>query len=267
MQPSLKTECSDLAIPTPTSSGLSQAQQYIFEKCILPSIKHRNHGKVATCCQCFFTREMTKQAFQYNQHCQIIGTQEFRTKFGINNDRDFAKYCQTLDIEPQIGGSRCTQPTIETQAKEISELKNRVQVTDEALENHKQRFQKVEDEAELLKKRVHALEELASQYERHVFETARRVCCDGFKYCIKCGTNTLEFHRKHLPSYKVFLKSGRQGIIPEKPGDSVAISTMTVFLEEYKAKNPTYLMLGDAAFDSITEYNRKEALEKRSKRW
>lgn len=160
------------------------------------------------------------------------------------------------------------QPTIETQAKEISVLKNRVQATEEALENHKQRFQKVEDDAKLLKKRVRVLEEVVHQYERHVIQIAKEVCCDGPKYCIECGTHTTEFHSKYISMYKVFLENGgRHGIIPEKPGDSVAISTMTVFLEEYKAKNPTYLMLGDAAFDSITEYNRKEALEKRSKRW
>jgi len=136
---------------------------------------------------------MASQAFQYNQHSHIIGTNEFRDKFNIKNERDFAKYCQTLDIDPQIGGSRCTQPTIETQAKEISALKDKVETTEQTLKDHEERLQKVEDEAELLKKRVHSLKGLVSKYERHVINSAKEVCCDGFKYCIKYGGTLQSF--------------------------------------------------------------------------
>ena len=263
MKPSLKTECPDLAIPIPSPLELTQVQRYIFDKCLTPSIKHRNHGKVAICCHCFFTREVASQAFQYDQHSQILGTNEFRDKFNIKNERDFAKYCQTLDIEPQIGGSRCTQPTIENQAKEISVLKEKVEATEQTLKDHKERLQKVEDEAELLKKRVDDLEELASKYERHVINSVKEVCCDGFKYCIKCGRSTAEFHSKHLPMYKVFLdKGGRKGLIAQGPGDKLAMRKMSAKLEEFEASDPTYKLLGDGAYDAITKSNREEELEK-----
>ena len=103
----------------------------------------------------------------------------------------------------------------------------------------------------MLKKRVEVLEEQESRRDRQLLDNARKICCNGTKYCLECGAYTTKFHKKYLSLYKRFLKEGRQGKFFDRPSDEIAIKAMEKAIQQFETSGITYKYQGEAAYESL----------------
>lgn len=185
-----------LAIPEPTNRKPTDLEKDVFERCILPSIKYRNEGIVAVCCQAYFTREMAKSKLCYAEHTTIMGTKEFRRANNITSETTFLSYLEKSGISPQIGGRRCDQllvQKVDKQGQEIAELKAELV--------------KLQKQIRSLGKRGHKLEH-SLDYQ---IVSLAHMSCHGYTNCLECSRVWVNDDKILYNDYKRVLLKIKEG--------------------------------------------------------
>ena len=185
-----------IAIPEPTNRKPTDLEKDVFERCILPSIKYRNEGMVAVCCQAYFTREMAKSKSCYGEHTTVMGTKEFRTANNITSEANFLSYLETSGVSPQIGGRRCDRllvQKVDKQGREIAELKAEVV--------------KLQNEMRSLGKRGDKLEH-SLDYQ---IVSLAHMSCHGYTNCLHCTRVWVNDDKILYDDYKRVLLKIKEG--------------------------------------------------------
>ena len=194
---------SQLALPLPTPRKPTVIEREIFEKCLLPSINQRKHGKVALCCYCFFSHKMVKIESSYCLHVDVLDVNQFRRLHSIDSIDDFVNYCEKCDFMPQMGGSRCLRPMINVQAQEIAKLRFRADETEQECEA-------LREQCAALGKRMDRIEKKERERDKLILDCAAFACC-GASFCMICRSIRAPDDRKLFPLYQELVEREKAG--------------------------------------------------------
>ena len=183
--------------PPPTRRIPTHQERKVFNKCIYPSIKYRNEGKVAECCQAYFSREMIKADPFLEEHLTIMETKAFRKKFGIIDLDTFLGYLDTVRITPKIGGEHCIG---------MSEGRNKIQ--EGVIADLQAKVKKSEDDIVMLRKRIENIEN-SRDYQLVKIASGS---CHTYAFCLTCMNLTIPDDEKLIPLYENLLNRHNQSI-------------------------------------------------------